>query len=302
MNDIIKKISRKENIPAGDLKKGVENGTVVIPLNNKRKNHIERPAAIGSGLSVKVNANIGASPDINDVQTELEKLRVSTMAGADTVMDLTISRDWEKILREVILNSAVPVGTVPVYGAVCSKSNIYELNERDFIDIVEKQAQMGVDFMTIHAGVTRKTARAYDESCRVGGMVSRGGKLLYRWMKNKERENPFYNCFDEVLKIASEYSVTISLGDGLRPGSIIDASDGAQYCELEVLGELSQRCMDAGVMVMIEGPGHVPIDKIKENISKEKKICNGAPFYVLGPLTTDIGAGYDHITSAIGGA
>ncbi len=302
MNKVIKELAKTENISSEELKNKVASGMAVIPLNNARKDIIKKPVAIGEGLTVKVNANIGASPDISSVAGELEKLQVSVQAGADTVMDLTIGEEWEKILSRILKDSPVPVGTVPVYGAICSSKNIYKLNEDDFIRTVEQQALMGVDFMTIHAGVTRAVAEVYDKSDRVGGIVSRGGKLIYRWMKKTGKENPFYNRFDEILEIAARHSVTISLGDGLRPGSIADASDEPQYAELRVLGELTDRCRRAGVMVMIEGPGHVPINKIKENIEKEKEICSGAPFYVLGPLTTDIAAGYDHITAAIGGA
>ncbi len=301
MKKIIKKIADKEKISVSKLEKNIEQGRAVIPLNKRRMN-IKLPAAVGMDLKVKVNANIGGSPDMSDIRKEMEKLQVSVEAGADTVMDLTIGSEWEKILEKVLEFSPVPVGTVPVYAAVCSKKNIFDLNEKNFIRVIEKQADMGVDFMTIHAGVNLKVAREYEKNPSLGGIVSRGGKLIYRWMKKKGRENPFYSRFDRILEIALKHSVCISLGDGLRPGSILDASDRAQFAELDVLGELTQRCREAGVMVMVEGPGHVPLHKIKENVEREKEVCGGAPFYVLGPLTTDIGAGYDHITAAVGGA
>jgi len=302
MDEIIKKLALEENVTPEELKNKISSGTVVIPLNSERKDTVKKPVAIGEGLTVKVNANIGASPGISSIEGELEKLRVSVSSGADTVMDLTIGEGWEKMLSLILRESPVPVGTVPIYGTICSSENIGSLSEDDFIRTIEQQARMGVDFMTIHAGVTRSVADIYDKSCRTGGIVSRGGKLIYRWMKKTGKENPFYSRFDDILDIVSRYAVTVSLGDGLRPGSIADASDKPQYAELEILGELTSRCRSEGVMVMVEGPGHVPLNKIKENVEKEKEICQGAPFYVLGPLTTDIAVGYDHITSAIGGA
>ncbi len=299
--NILEKIAEKEMIEKNVLSGKISEGRVVVPLNRKRQG-LEKPCAIGEGLSVKVNANIGGSPDISDPAAELEKLRTSVKYGTDTVMDLTIGKYWKRILSAVVRESPVPVGTVPVYGAVCLGGSVADLKSDDFIEVISTQAEMGVDFMTVHAGVTRSVSKIYDKSKRVGGMVSRGGKIIYRWMKENNMENPLYERFDEILDIASQYNITISLGDGLRPGCLADASDDAQYGELRVLGELSRRCRQAGVQVMIEGPGHVPLNLIEENVRMEKELCGGAPFYVLGPLTTDIGAGYDHITGAIGGA
>lgn len=301
MREVFKKIADAEKIDINILEQKVKEGKVVIPLNFARKN-ISMPTAIGEGLTVKVNANIGGSPDSSDIEKELLKLKVAVESGADTVMDLTIGKKWKEILEKMLENSPVPVGTVPVYAAVCMSEDLGKLSGDDFLENIRIQGEMGVDFMTIHAGVTQKVAEVYEKINRLGGIVSRGGKLLFRWMKKNNRENPMYENFDEILDIAKKHNITLSLGDGLRPGCISDASDSAQYAELYVLGELVDRCHEKGVNVMIEGPGHVPLDKIKENVLKEKEVCKGAPFYVLGPLTTDIGAGHDHITGAIGGA
>lgn len=300
MKEVLEKICRNENIELDALQKKIKEGKVVVPLNIARQG-ISLPTAIGEGMTVKVNANIGGSPDISDPEFELTKLKVAVECGADTVMDLTIGKAWKEILQMVLDASEVPVGTVPVYAAICDKRADGSSGD-DFINIIKTQAKLGVDFMTIHSGVTKEVVRTYDATARIGGMVSRGGKLLMRWMKKNALENPFYERFDEILDIAKEYNVTLSLGDGLRPGAIADASDNAQYAELKVLGELAKRCRSYGVGIMIEGPGHVPLDMIEENVLKEKEICDGAPFYVLGPLTTDIGAGFDHIVGAIGGA
>ncbi|MFW6134448.1 MAG: phosphomethylpyrimidine synthase ThiC [Elusimicrobiota bacterium] len=300
MKKLLEKVSCYEEIELSEMERKISSGKIVVPVNNKRK-HISMPAAIGEGMKVKVNANIGGSPDISDVDEEINKLKAAVEHGADTVMDLTIGKEWEKILKIILEKSDVPVGTVPIYAAVCD-FGIKDLDENQIIDVIEKQAELGVDFMTIHAGVTQKTADIYDKSQRKGGIVSRGGKLLYRWMKQNKKENPLYSNFDKIMEIASKYNVTISLGDGLRPGCISDACDAPQYAELEVSGELTEKCRDRNIQVMVEGPGHVPLDKIEENVIKEKQICKGAPFYVLGPLTCDIGAGHDHITGAIGGA
>jgi len=301
MKKVIEKIAALENISADKLEGLITAGHAVIPLNVNRK-HIEKPVAIGKDLKVKINANIGGSPDITDISREMEKLLAAVEYGADTVMDLTIGNAWKEVLSAVMDNAQVPVGTVPAYAAICSDKDFMDLKGSDFMDIIRLQGEMGVDFMTVHAGVTRKVVSDYDSSARIGGMVSRGGKLLYRWMKKNNAENPFFSMFDTMLDIAAEYNITLSLGDGLRPGCLADASDGPQYAELRVLGELVDRCRERNVQVMIEGPGHVPLNKIEENVRMEKEICKGAPFYVLGPLTTDIGAGYDHITGAIGAA
>lgn len=294
-------IARKENIDQNKLEEKIGQGKIVIPLNIKRRD-ITMPTAIGEDLSVKVNANIGGSPGLTDVSKELEKLIVAIKSGADTVMDLTIGKEWKEVLNKVLEKSVVPVGTVPVYAAICENENPEDISADDFIRFIEMQAVMGVDFMTIHAGITTETVEVYNNTGRLGGIVSRGGKIIYRWIKKNKKENPLYEYFDEILNIAEKYNVTLSLGDGFRPGCLADASDASQFSELSVLGSLVGRCRKRKVDVMIEGPGHVPLNLIEENVIKEKKICDGAPFYVLGPLTTDIGAGYDHITGAIGGA
>lgn len=301
MKEIIKKLAALEAVETKEIEEKIDSGRAVIPLNFKRK-EIKKPVIIGEGFTVKVNANIGGSPDIDDEGSEIDKLLLSVKAGADTVMDLTIGKNWEKILRSVLERSEVPVGTVPIYAAVCGKESVAEIESDFFIDVIRRQAEMGVDFMTIHAGITQKTVELYDKSDRLGGIVSRGGKLIYRWISKNGKENPLYERFDEILDIAKKHNVTLSLGDGMRPGAIADASDSVQFAELDTLGELTRRCRRAGVGVMVEGPGHVPLNKIEENVLREKEVTDGAPFYVLGPLTTDIGAGYDHITGAIGGA
>ena len=298
---VIEKTAARENVSVPVLEELIDAGSTVVPVNKKRY-HIEKPCAIGGGLSIKVNANIGASPDICDMKKETAKLQEAVNSGADTVMDLTVGPRWKEMLENVLENSLVPVGTVPIYAAVSRSCDIAGLAPEDFIDAVRVQAEMGVDFMTVHSGVTRKVAEAADKQGRTCGIVSRGGKLIYRWMKKNGMENPLYDRFDEILEIAARYGVTLSLGDGLRPGAISDASDIPQYSELEVLGRLASRCREANVQVMIEGPGHVPLHLIKENIEKQKELCSGAPFYILGPLVTDIAAGYDHIAGAIGGA
>jgi len=301
MKKALSKICQKEKVKPEVLESKMASGKVVVPLNIKRKD-IELPTAIGDGLTVKINANIGGSPDISDMKLEVRKLKVSVEYGADTVMDLTIGKEWKHILAHILEISPVPVGTVPVYAAVCNHQNIESVKQNEFIEIIEQQAEMGVDFMTVHCGVNKKVIQKYKKTKRIGGMVSRGGKLMYRWMKKNNMENPLYEKFEDILDIAKKYNVTLSLGDGLRPGCLADASDVPQYAELEVLGDLTRKCRQKGVSVIIEGPGHVPLHLIEENVKKEKQVCDGAPFYVLGPLTTDIGAGYDHIAGAIGGA
>jgi phosphomethylpyrimidine synthase len=290
-------VAKKENIDIGKLMKKITNGKVVIPSSILHKNLI--PIGIGEGLSVKINANIGSSPDKADLSYELEKLKVCIEAKADTVMDLSTGGDIDKIRQEIIKNSHIPVGTVPVYQAACMVDDVVELDENDFIEGIKKHIEDGVDFITIHAGLLRSSIPFIKK--RLMGVVSRGGALLLRWMVHHKRENPIYENFDEILKIAKKYDVTLSLGDGLRPGCLKDATDEAQLSELKVIGDLTLRAWEENVQIIIEGPGHIPLDQIEKNVKLEKKICHGAPFYVLGPLVTDIAPGYDHITSAIGG-
>ncbi|MBN1353620.1 MAG: phosphomethylpyrimidine synthase ThiC [Candidatus Omnitrophica bacterium] len=301
---IVKKIAFYEDVTSRLITRNLSLGKVVIPHNKKRT--IKTPCAIGAGLRTKVNANIGTSTDRSDVKLELEKLAVAELAGADTVMDLSTSKNL-KAVRTILLDKTnLPLGTVPIYeiailGAV-RYGALDKIPEDFFIKVLKEQAEEGVDFFTIHAGVTKKTLASLRKNPRIMGIVSRGGAILAEWMLKNSCENPFYRLFDEVVDIAKEFDVTLSLGDGLRPGSVLDATDRPQIEELRVLGNLQKVAFRKNVQVIIEGPGHVPINQIKANVELEKSICNGAPFYVLGPIVTDIAPGYDHITSAIGGA
>ena len=293
----MKIVAEKENTDLKKLIKNIAEGKVVIPASRLHKNLI--PIGIGERLKVKVNANIGSSPDKADLDYELEKLKVCINAKTDTVMDLSTGGDIDIIRREIIKNSNIPVGTVPIYQAACSVDDVVELDEKDFINGIRKHIEDGVDFITIHAGLLRRSIPLIKK--RLMGVVSRGGALTLRWMIHHHKENPIFENFDEILKMARNYDITLSLGDGLRPGCLKDATDDAQISELKALGDLTLRAWDENVQVMIEGPGHIPLHEIEKNIKLEKKICHGAPFYVLGPIVTDIAPGYDHITSAIGG-
>ncbi len=257
-------------------------------------------------MSTKVNANIGTSSDFGNVATELEKLRVAISAGSDTVMDLSTGGDITAIRRAIVADSPVPVGTVPIYQAGIEAIDRYgaivKMTDDDLFGVIEENARDGVDFITVHCGVTRSAIARLKQQGRVADVVSRGGAFLIAWILYNGRENPLYEQYDRLLAIAGEFDVTLSLGDGMRPGSLADATDRAQVEELLTLGELVQRAQQAGVQVMVEGPGHLPLNQIETNVRLQKAICKGAPFYVLGPLVTDVGAGYDHITGAIGGA
>ncbi len=296
-------VARQEGLEPEQLRQLVASGKVVILKN---RHHDVRPLGVGQSLRTKVNANIGASPYHTDVKEELEKLRVAVEAGADTVMDLSLGQHLNRIRLEVLKHSPVPVGTVPIYqvGFEISRrgKRIQDMTIDDFLRVMEKQARQGVDFMTVHAGLTRRAWKLMKDTGRVINIVSRGGSMLAVWMQANNKENPLYQHFDEILAIAREYDVTLSLGDGMRPGAIADATDNAQIEELITLAELGFRCLDAGVQVMIEGPGHVPLTEIEANIKIQKKLTRGLPFYILGPLPTDIAPGYDHIAGAIGGA
>jgi phosphomethylpyrimidine synthase len=299
----IKGLSESERMEPAKLMKLLKSGKVVIPSNPRHK--MLRPCAIGEGLRVKVNANIGTSRDHIDADEELEKVRVAVRYGADAVMDLSTGGNIREIRRKVVRESPVPVGTVPIYEAVCAisrKGGPGAMTSDDLFKTIENHAKDGVDFMTVHCGVTRQTAASLKKHKRVTGVVSRGGALLIAWMHENDRENPLYEDYDYLLELAKEHQFVLSLGDGLRPGSIADASDVPQFHELLLLGKLVERARKAGVQAMVEGPGHIPLDQIEANVKIEKAICQGAPFYVLGPLVTDVGAGYDHITGAIGGA
>ncbi len=300
----MEKVAQTEGLDAGFIREGVAKGTVVIPANVGHNNLV--PCGIGEGLSIKVNANIGTSSDFGNVDTELEKLCAAVEAGADTVMDLSTGGDIPAIRRAVIAASSCAIGTVPIYqagiDAIEKHGAIVKMTVDDIFAAIEDNAKDGVDFVTVHCGVTRAAIARLKQQGRVTDVVSRGGAFMVGWMLHNDRENPLYEYYDRLLDIAREYDVTLSLGDGMRPGSLADATDRTQIDELLTLGELVQRAQDAGVQVMVEGPGHIPLDQIETNVRIQKSVCNGAPFYVLGPLVTDIAAGYDHITGAIGGA
>jgi len=300
----VEKAARKEGVNPGWLSEKVSEGRVVVPANPKHEGL--EPCGIGEGLRVKVNANIGTSSDRADLEEELEKLRVSMEAGADTVMDLSTGGDIDACRRAVIKESSVPVGTVPIYQAVVEVAEegkgIADLTVDKLFEVIERQAQDGVDFMTVHCGLTLGALEMLRAQGRITDIVSRGGAFLTHWMLYHGKENPLYEYFDRLLEIARKYEVTLSLGDGLRPGCIADATDRAQIHELMTLGHLTKLAWEKGVQVMIEGPGHVPLDQIEANVLLQKKLCHSAPFYVLGPLVTDVAAGYDHVACAIGGA
>ncbi|MFC1883554.1 phosphomethylpyrimidine synthase ThiC [Thermodesulfobacteriota bacterium] len=298
------KVAEKESVDVNWLKDQIAEGRIVIPYNKHHKNCT--PCGIGEGLKVKVNANIGSSVDRAVLEEELTKLRVSIEAGTDTVMDLSTGGDINATRKAIIKESTVPVGTVPIYQAVVEaveeKGGLINLTADKIFDVIERQAKEGVDFITVHCGLTRASLEMLRGQGRITDIVSRGGAFLTTWMIHHDRENPLYEYYDRLLSIAKKYDLTLSLGDGLRPGCIADATDRAQVHELMTLGHLTKLAWEQDVQVMIEGPGHVPLDQIETNILLQKKLCNHAPFYVLGPLVTDIAAGYDHVACAIGGA
>ena len=305
----MKAVAETEGIAESVLRERIAAGRAVIPANAKRVAlglPAVAPCGIGEGLRTKVNANIGASRDYASMDAELEKLKAAVDAGADTVMDLSTGGDIREIRRRILEASAVPVGTVPIYDAAVSAVSdggaVRDMTAADILGAVRDHAEQGVDFVTVHCGVTRAALETLRSAPRVCGIVSRGGSFLANWIGAHGRENPLYERFDEVLAIAREHDVTLSLGDGLRPGALADAMDRAQVHELNVLADLCARAREAGVQVIIEGPGHVPLQQIPAQVRLEKELCKGAPFYVLGPLVTDVAPGYDHITAAIGGA
>lgn len=304
ISTLMRRVAKDEGVSPDIIRKGLAGGTIVIPNNVKHR--LTRPCGIGKGLRTKINANIGTSKDSSNIALELKKMELSIASGADAVMDLSTGSRIEETRRKILARSKVPVGTVPIYEIVIKGLNRYgsitDITVDDMFDVLEGQAREGVDFFTIHAGVTKKAIETLKKNPRILDIVSRGGAFLAEWMIFNNRENPFYDDFDRVIDLAKRYDITLSLGDGLRPGSIFDATDKPQITELITLGQLQRRALKKGVQVMIEGPGHVPIDQIRTNVILEKSLCNGAPFYVLGPLVTDIAPGYDHITSAIGGA
>ena len=293
-----------EGLAPETIMAGVADGSVALARN--RLHTGIPPLAVGRGTRTKVNANIGTSRDNADVESEIAKLEAAVSLGADAVMDLSTGGPINEIRKRLMQTSTVAVGTVPIYQAAVeaarSKGSIVKMTADDLFGVIQGQAAQGVDFITVHCGVTRQSVQRLRGEGRVLDVVSRGGAFLVEWMVVNDRENPLYEDYDRLLDIAREYDLVLSLGDGLRPGCIADATDRAQIAELITLGELAQRAWDAGVQVMVEGPGHVPLDQVETNIKLQKQLCKGAPFYVLGPLVTDIAPGYDHITSAIGGA
>jgi phosphomethylpyrimidine synthase len=291
-------VARREKVSPELIRAEVARGRMIIPANIRHTNL--EPMAIGVESSCKINANIGNSATTSNIDEELEKLRYSVKYGADTVMDLSTGGDIPEIRKAIIANSPVPIGTVPIYEALSRVRRVEDLNINVMLDVIEEQAQQGVDYMTIHAGVLVQYVPLAAK--RITGIVSRGGAILAEWMVKNHRQNLLYENFDAICRIFQKYDVSFSLGDGLRPGCIADASDEAQFAELKTLGELTKKAWEYDVQVMIEGPGHIPLDQIELQVIKERELCYDAPFYTLGPLVTDIAPGYDHITSAIGAA
>ena len=293
-----------EPLDAEEIAAEVVDGTAVFTLNSLRE--LARPCAVGKGLRTKVNANIGTSADKADLSFELAKLDAAVDAGADTVMDLSTGGDIDAVRKRIMAESAVPIGTVPIYQAAIESQSkhgsIVQMTADDMFEAIERHAADGVDFVTVHCGVTTRALSCLEATGRLADIVSRGGAFLSGWIIFNEKENPLYEEFDRLLDIARRYDLTLSLGDGFRPGAVKDATDSAQIQELITLGELVSRCRDAGVQAMVEGPGHIPIDQVAENVKLAKEICRGAAFYVLGPMVTDVAPGYDHIVAGIGGA
>ncbi|WDV44309.1 phosphomethylpyrimidine synthase ThiC [Clostridiaceae bacterium M8S5] len=297
----MKIVAQKENISEQVLIDKIAKGTVVIPAN---KNHVNiNPEGVGEGLRTKINVNLGISKDSYDIEREIEKVKVAIDMNVESIMDLSNYGKTAEFRRKLVDISPAMIGTVPVYDALgFYEKELKDITAKEFLDVVEKHGKDGVDFVTIHAGINKETADTFRRNPRLMNLVSRGGSLMFAWMRLNNKENPFYEYYDELLEICARYDITISLGDACRPGAIADSTDASQVKELIVLGELTKRAWAKNVQVMIEGPGHMAIDEIKANMLLEKRLCHGAPFYVLGPLVTDIAPGYDHITGAIGGA
>jgi thiamine biosynthesis protein ThiC len=294
-------VAAKEELTAEEIRLRVAAGSIVIPAN---RNHTSlSPEGVGLGLKTKINVNLGISPDCVNLDSELAKVRMALDMKAEAIMDLSNYGKTVEFRHRLIDMSPSMIGSVPMYDALgYLDKKLEDITPQEFLAVVEQHARDGVDFVTIHAGINRETGRHFQQTSRLTNIVSRGGSLLYAWMELTGHENPFYEYFDDLLDICAEYDVTLSLGDACRPGSISDATDGAQISELIVMGELTKRAWKRHVQVMIEGPGHVPLNEIITNVQLAKRLCHGAPFYILGPLVTDVAPGYDHITSAIGGA
>ncbi|XPV74980.1 MAG: phosphomethylpyrimidine synthase ThiC [Desulfovibrio sp.] len=294
-------VAKKEKIRVEDLMAKMAEGKIIIPANKNHKN-ID-PEGVGEGMRTKINVNLGISKDCNNVDTEMEKVRHALELGAEAIMDLSCFGKTQEFREKLLETSAAMIGTVPIYDAVgFYDKNLKDITADEFFKVVERHVEDGVDFLTIHAGLNRATAAKIKKNERLTSIVSRGGSLLFSWMELNDAENPFYEQYDRLLDICEKSDVTLSLGDGCRPGCLDDATDACQIEELITLGELTKRAWERNVQVMIEGPGHMAIDEIAANMVLEKRLCHGAPFYVLGPLVTDVAPGYDHITSAIGGA
>jgi len=301
----MKQAASAAGVDPEDLRRNIAEGTAIVCHNNRHTGG--RPLAVGKGISTRVNANIGTSKDDTSIDKELEKARVAVAAGADSIMDLSTGGPIDEIRRAIIAETDVCIGSVPLYQAACDTvvkkgKAIVDMTVDEIFDGIRKHLDDGVDFITVHCGVTRATVERMDREGRIMEVVSRGGSFTVAWMTHNDAENPLYEYYDRLLELVRPYDATLSLGDGFRPGCLADATDRAQLHELIILGELTQRAWDAGIQVMIEGPGHVPLNQIEANIQLQKRLCHGAPFYVLGPLVTDIAPGYDHITCAIGGA
>ena len=299
----MEKICEKERISTKEIITKVAEGKIVIPKNINRETEV---CGIGEGLTTKINANIGSSSKIEDIDLELNKAKLCVEYGADALMDLSTGPELNKFRKEIIKSVNIPIGTVPIYEAGVITLNkgkeIVDMDEDDIFKAIENQAKEGIDFMTLHCGITKDLVKKIQAEKRVMGIVSRGGTFLASWILHNDEENPLYSNYDYLLEIAKDYDITLSLGDGLRPGCLSDASDIPQIQELVTLGTLVKKAQKASVQTMVEGPGHMPLNQIKSNMEIQKTLCNGAPFYVLGPIVTDLAPGYDHITSAIGGA
>ena len=298
ISDEVKFVAQAETIDAELIRDELAAGRLVIPANKLHLKTNLKPIGIGRALTTKVNANIGTSSVSSSIKAEIKKMEAALSAGADTIMDLSTGGNLDDIRRKLLARCPVPFGTVPIYQVIEGRG-VEEIDEKVILEVIKKQAKQGVDFFTIHAGVLKEHLPLLEK--RVAGIVSRGGALLAKWMLYHNRQNPLYEMFDDLCDIMAEFDICFSLGDGLRPGCIADATDQAQIAELKTIGELTQKAQQKGCQVMVEGPGHVPFDQIQYNMEIEQQICHGAPFYVLGPVVTDIAPGYDHITSAIGG-
>ncbi len=301
ITDAMKRVAEKERKTPEEIRARVAAGTIAIPANINHKNL--DPEGVGMGLRTKVNVNLGISGDLIDMDVELEKVRVALELGAEGIMDLSNHGKTQEFRKQLLEMAPVMIGTVPMYDAIgYLEKALISITPQDFLDVVRRHAEDGVDFVTIHAGMNRRVIESFKETGRLMNIVSRGGSLIFAWMEATGNENPFYEYYDDVLEILHEYDVTISIGDAMRPGCGYDATDAGQIAELIEIGKLTKRAWDAGVQVMVEGPGHMAIDEIVANMKLQKRLCHDAPFYVLGPLVTDIAPGYDHITAAIGGA